>query len=308
MTSQISTALLGFLALTWTRATSRESRREKLWPTLGLQGPGGARDSPGPIGWNGTPPGPLWPDGAPADEPALPTEFRLPAPAPWAQPAAVPAETAAQSRPALPAAERLATLHRRRAGRRRELLGRAAPAPTDDPSAHLVGLLLAGGAARLSHRPLPQATEQPARSEALPERPVRPMIPLEPRRASLIDRAAPFLGVPAEFRQQAAFSVQPGEPPGEPAMLPLEFAAPGAPPMTRIGPMFQAPPSAVPATGPGPEASPAGIPGPAAPSARQAPGAAPAPPRSLTALELLREQLTQILKDDALRHGINLKE
>lgn len=307
----MGTALLGFLALTWTSASQRLSRRERLWPAPGQVGRGSSRDSPAPPDDGAVQPvapddgavQPVAPVGgaaalAPlADRPALavvqpatpigplaftPVQAVPPASRPaltpvhsgptGARPVLTPIGSTDRRRPApqLPgtAAQQLAVWQSRRAELRQALLARAAPA-ADQAETYLVGLLLAG-------------TEQPRKATGGEGRQPHPAAALQTgRRPAPAPQSPPPAGIPPEFRRQAAFSHQPTEPPW------------------RFGPLQGSPPGEA-------------FPGPGTPSPSVVPGAASVSPvgaqRSWTSLELLREQLAQILKDDALRHGINLKE
>lgn len=192
----------------------------------------------------------------------------------------------------LPAGERLHVVQSLRTGRREEVLARAAA-----PALAGVGTYPPGWGEAHAGRggaPTGWGETHAGRGETLAWSPA----PRAEPHGFGGDRRSPGLGLagaPPEALQQAAFqqaalSFQPDDTSWKPYWLqPVTGPPPGAPQLTLVPP---APPPA-PSVGAvaGPEAT------------------APAPePGLIASLETLREQLAQILKDDALRHGFRLKE
>lgn len=135
------------------------------------------------------------------------------------------------------------------------------------------------------------------------EGPGGPILPLEGE-ALAAPKRRPLGGVPEHLRQQAAVSFQPGGSPWTPAwMQPEPSTAFGGPGLTDPDPTQPHGSSWDPDPAQ-PPTQPPTLTGPTAP----VPGLGPALQRSMVALEALRDQLAQILREDALRHGLNLKE
>lgn len=285
-------ALLGFLALALARSAVREARRERLHRALGLTRHSRDRPHQPPI----RPEAPSLPQpvGRTLGQAPTGTRFSFESPEPVAAPPGVLPVTVPRRTRQLAAASA-------------DPVARPGPTPAT---------------------PLARQSQQSQQSHQSPQALKAPLLALlqarATRRASLLTAALPPTA-PDPIEGPATSQRPASVPPQAPQMLPQTpgiAIPPGwAPAIGQVAASWQQPdmpyPSAAPfAARPAAPAPfwPARFPSeslvahPLPGSTAAEPPLAQALPGSVGALEQLREQLTRILQDDALRHGLNLKE